>query len=740
MIGYGFLVYAADPGEMNDVTVSQEGAVYTITDSGAMITPGMGCVGLSAHQVRCAQEIDPGLVHFEIFVRDGDDKVTVSTSPAGNAMANKLNGEGGNDTLTGGPGNDEIQGLDGDDTLTGGGGADLIWGGLGADAISGGAGRDMARYNDRGSTGVTVAIDGVADDGSVDDGPPGARDNVATDVEDLEGGAGDDSLSGSSAANRLFGNTGSDQLNGLDGDDVFYGDRPVGLEGGSGVGGADVMSGGGGTDQVDYTEQGEVTVDLDGVADDGRPGENDNAGADVEDIVGGIGNDVLTGNAVANVIDGGGGGDLINGLGGGDTVNGGPGPPGDTDFLHGGGGNDTLDYGTHLEGVTVDLDAETGDDGAGEGDTTDGFESLIGGSGDDILVGDAQANLLSGGPGGDVLDGGAGADVLSGGAGSDAADYSLRSAAVTVSLDGSVGDGEAGEGDLVGSDIEDALGGAGNDTMSGSAADNSLIGGGGNDLISGHEGEDLLVGDAGDDSLDGNADEDLYLGEDGNDSLQTRDGTGELVLCGAGADSVVADGPDETIDCETVSKPAPVVDSGSASAITQTSATITGSVDPSGQGTNVYLEVGTSTAYGFRSPPTDIGNGVGPVALGATLTGLQPGTTYHFRFVATNPAGATFGENRTFTTLPGDAQPPVTHPRPPRPRVLRCVVPNVRGKKLATARAALRRAHCRAGKVKLAYSTKIKRGRVIAQKPKPRARLRNQAKVDLVVSRGPRKR
>ncbi|HJR01551.1 MAG TPA: PASTA domain-containing protein, partial [Methylomirabilota bacterium] len=65
-----------------------------------------------------------------------------------------------------------------------------------------------------------------------------------------------------------------------------------------------------------------------------------------------------------------------------------------------------------------------------------------------------------------------------------------------------------------------------------------------------------------------------------------------------------------------------------------------------------------------------------------------------------------------------------------------CVVPRLKGKTLKAARKALRRAHCALGKVRRAYSSKVKRGRVVAQKPRPGARRRAGAKVALTLSRG----
>jgi uncharacterized delta-60 repeat protein len=67
-----------------------------------------------------------------------------------------------------------------------------------------------------------------------------------------------------------------------------------------------------------------------------------------------------------------------------------------------------------------------------------------------------------------------------------------------------------------------------------------------------------------------------------------------------------------------------------------------------------------------------------------------------------------------------------------------CVVPDVRGKRLAAARAALVRSRCTLGRVRRTRSTTVKRGRVISQRPRAGARLKEFAKVSIFVSRGKR--
>jgi serine/threonine-protein kinase len=66
------------------------------------------------------------------------------------------------------------------------------------------------------------------------------------------------------------------------------------------------------------------------------------------------------------------------------------------------------------------------------------------------------------------------------------------------------------------------------------------------------------------------------------------------------------------------------------------------------------------------------------------------------------------------------------------------VVPNVRGSTLAKARARIRKADCRVGKVTKAFSSARRRGRVVAEKPKPGTTLPGGARIDLTLGKGPR--
>jgi uncharacterized repeat protein (TIGR01451 family) len=533
-------------------------------------------------------------------------------------------GEGDNiepdvENLVGGSGPDQLIGSSAANTLSGGPGNDFLDGGPGADTLLGGDGEDTVDYSSRMNP-VNVSLDGVANDGQ-----SGENDNVGTDVEDMIGGSGNDTLTGSALDNVLIGGPGSDTLNGGPGDDI--------LDAG---GGADALNGGAGEDVADYSSRtNAVNVSLDGVANDGESGENDNVGTDVEDVVGGGGDDILTGNAQANLLDGGDGNDLLDGGLGPDTLVGGPGL------------DDTVDYSSRTDPVTVNLDGTSSSGNAGDGppgarDTIESdVEDAIGGSGADTFNGNESDNTFDGGPS---------ADTFNGGGGFDAVDYSSRSEPVSVSLDGIANDGAAGEGDNVGTDMEDAFGGSGDDTFSGNASSNLFVGGPGADTLDGGGGDDILLGGPGADTLTGGPGVDLIDGGEDNDSVQSRDGEADDVDCGAGLDSVVADLADSTLNCESVHRGPPLVTTGAASAVQQTTATLSGTVNPAGQATTVYVDLGTTAAYGTRSTGLSLPANVGDYPVTSNWSNLLPGTTYHYRYLATNADGTTYGADQVFTT------------------------------------------------------------------------------------------
>jgi phosphodiesterase/alkaline phosphatase D-like protein len=84
--------------------------------------------------------------------------------------------------------------------------------------------------------------------------------------------------------------------------------------------------------------------------------------------------------------------------------------------------------------------------------------------------------------------------------------------------------------------------------------------------------------------------------------------------------------------------------------ITASSALLQGTANPRGGTTFVYFEYGLTTAYGQTTPARGIGNGSDPALFLQQVDGLVAGETYHFRTVASNSLGTSFGEDLTFTT------------------------------------------------------------------------------------------
>jgi Ca2+-binding RTX toxin-like protein len=348
----------------------------------------------------------------------------------------------------------------------------------------------------------------------------GDRNDTLTNKSDLgltaDGGSGNDKLTGGPRGDYLDGSYGNDKLYGLAGDDSVNGSL-----------GTDRVEGGAGDDWVEGHD----------------------------------GNDWLYGGAGHDWVLGEGGNDHEYGGAGDDTFSQGGDPSwADADLLSGGSGQDTVLYFNRDKAITADADGVKGDDGAkGERDTlapdveilhggrgadklygTGGADALIGEEGKDVLVGRGGNDSLTGGDGDDRLDGGAGddwlagddsyagakhgADVIKGGPGIDRISYEDRTKAVIADLDGrSHDDGQAGERDTLGADIEGILGGTGSDKLTGNASRNTILGGPGNDAVRGGAGDDDLQGDAGKDKLYGEAGDDSLSGSDEPDSGVTAD-------------------------------------------------------------------------------------------------------------------------------------------------------------------------------------------------------------------------
>jgi Ca2+-binding RTX toxin-like protein len=219
-------------------------------------------------------------------------------------------------------------------------------------------------------------------------------------------------------------------------------------------------------------------------------------------------------------------------------------------------------------------DADDGDTAGTEADDVRGdVENLTGGAGDDLLVGHSNSNTLKGGAGDDILSGGYGnstcandvdvmegeadddtfkmgpaaecGDDVKGGAGVDLVDYQFRSAALTLTLNNTTGDGAASEGDNVRNDVEEVVGGNAADTITGGTGNETLRGGPGDDTISGGAGTDTLVGNSGDDTMNGDAGDDTFVCSGDDTSFEAvlawQDDMGDgddIMNGGAGTDKV----------------------------------------------------------------------------------------------------------------------------------------------------------------------------------------------------------
>jgi YD repeat-containing protein len=79
---------------------------------------------------------------------------------------------------------------------------------------------------------------------------------------------------------------------------------------------------------------------------------------------------------------------------------------------------------------------------------------------------------------------------------------------------------------------------------------------------------------------------------------------------------------------------------------------VTGSVNPNGAWTTYYFEYGKTTSFGSQTATGEAGNGRAVVGAEATISGLQPNTTYFYRLVATNEKGTTRSYTQSFKTDP----------------------------------------------------------------------------------------
>jgi hypothetical protein len=95
---------------------------------------------------------------------------------------------------------------------------------------------------------------------------------------------------------------------------------------------------------------------------------------------------------------------------------------------------------------------------------------------------------------------------------------------------------------------------------------------------------------------------------------------------------------------------APAAATGPAQQVQFASATVSGTVNPSGAATSYFFEYGSTSAYGMQTSPASAGSGTANVPVEQMLSGLAASTTYHYRLVATNSTSTSLGSDRTLTT------------------------------------------------------------------------------------------
>jgi len=425
------------------------------------------------------------------------------------------------ENIVGGAAADILVGDSNENRLEGGGGDDMLQGRGGKDVLNGGAGSDTASFEDTNQS-VVLVLNGASD---VTANVGGLDEDTLRNIENIVGGSGNDTLTGDGLANSLAGGAGDDTLSGALGDDR--------LQGGAGL---DTLDGGGGVDTAVYSEKldavvvtlnegQDATVQVGGVAED--------IVRNVENVVGGAGDDILTGDALANHLDGGEGADTLSGGLGDDFLRGGAG----SDLIDGGGGVDTVLFTDQTLGVVLALNegtVVTALVGGVNDDQVVNVENIVGGAGADALTGDGLANFIDGGAGDDILSGGGGLDMLDGGVGTDTASYAEKNAAVSVTLNRSTFVSVTVGGVVEDSirNIENVIGGSAGDMLVGDAAANALSGGGGDDFLQGMTGADTLDGGAGTDTV-------VYSEKGASVELALEEGIDTIAIIGGQAEDIV---------------------------------------------------------------------------------------------------------------------------------------------------------------------------------------------------------
>ncbi len=456
----------------------------------------------------------------------------------GGGAADTLFGGAGDDTLRGFGGNDSLFGEAGDDTLEDGAGNDIVDGGTGADTADQGAAANGADFVGLGAdAGDTVDYSGRANAVSLsrddfvfdaDDGEGCANNQVLATCEgdDAWGfqifmtGPGNDELisesGGATFDNETFvPGAGDDVVDGeLDTDTVDYSTAPAAVTIDLEAGPPGTATGGAGNDMLTSIENANGSP-FDDLFLDGNMTDND--------WVGGDGIDTYDASRATTNVD-------ID-LGGFDSGDDFPGPDGsggstdeDVENAIGGSGNDDI-QGNDLAN---DLTGNAGNDFL---EASDGRDTLDGGEGNDDLDGNDGNDTIVGGPGDDSIDGGDGFDTTDYRAAPAGVTLDLTGGFASGDGDDEVFKVER----VLGSDFNDNFRGTslnetfqtrkGNDSVRSAGGDDTVKSGGGRDNVAGGSGDDLIRGGAGGDNLRGGGGDDDLFGQGGRDSMFGGGGT-----------------------------------------------------------------------------------------------------------------------------------------------------------------------------------------------------------------------
>jgi Ca2+-binding RTX toxin-like protein len=389
-------------------------------------------------------------------------------------------------------------------------------------------------------------------------------------LDQLYGGAGNDSLDGRGSDDRLYGQAGNDTLNGGAGNDLaLYFSARSQFSVSSASDGRYTVSGPEGTDLligVEYVQFGTAApVTVASLVTGPSAGNDTLNGTPGNDSLSGLaGNDSLLGQGGADTLLGGDGNDTLNGGTGNDKMTGGTGndlyyadSPSDVITEASGQGTDRVSssishtLAANVENLTLSGTGHTNGTGntgsnsiagnagnnvlAGGVGTGTGNDTLSGGDGNDSLSGlDGNDSLVGGnGNGNDTLNGGTGNDKMTGGTGNDLY-YADSPGDVITEASGQGTDRVSSSiSHTLAANVENlALSGTGHTSGTGNTGNNSITGNAGNNVLAGGvgsgTGNDTLSGGDGNDSLSGLDGNDSLVGGNGNDTLNSSSGNDRL--------------------------------------------------------------------------------------------------------------------------------------------------------------------------------------------------------------------